>query len=62
MRTLSRAEAAEPRRRHFDSLDLRVPLVTDTSKIRMELGFSEVADPTEAVARTVADEIDRLAA
>ena len=62
IRTLSRAEVAQPRRGRYDALDLSIPLVTDTRKIRKELGYCEIVDPTDALGRTVADETGRLAA
>jgi nucleoside-diphosphate-sugar epimerase len=56
-------EETEPRARaRYDALDLTIPLVTDTGKIRAELGFREPTDGTDALARTVADETRRLAA
>jgi nucleoside-diphosphate-sugar epimerase len=61
LRRVGRTQAAGPRRSIFDSLDLAVPMVIDTGRIRGELGYGEPTDPDEALARTIADEISRAA-
>ena len=40
-------------------LDLSFPLATDTSRIRAELGFAEVATEADALQATIADELGR---
>ena len=41
------------------ALDLSVPMVLDSGRIRAELGYAEPTSPQEAIARTLADEIRR---
>ncbi|HEY0437931.1 MAG TPA: NAD-dependent epimerase/dehydratase family protein [Phenylobacterium sp.] len=60
-RRLPREAAGPARRQRLDQLDLSVPMVTDTSRIRAELGFCEVTDPTDGLDRTLSDEARRLA-
>lgn len=57
-----RHAVAEPLRARLDAMDLSLPMVTDTSKIRNELGFSELTDGSDALARTVVWEGERLGA
>jgi nucleoside-diphosphate-sugar epimerase len=59
--TLSRREVPAPLRTRLDAMDLSRPMVTDSAKIRSELGFSEVVDPTDAMARTVVWEAEKFA-
>ena len=59
LRPIPRERVAEPTRTHLDGLDLAYPLVTDTRRIRAELGYREVVDPADALRRTVEDEISR---
>jgi len=59
---LPRREVAAPLRARLDAMDLSLPMVADTGRIRRELGFSEVVDPTDAMARTVVWEGERLGA
>jgi nucleoside-diphosphate-sugar epimerase len=61
LRRVDRGAVPEPARRALDSLDLAYPMVTDTSRIRAELGYAEPTNPAEALARTVADEASRAA-
>src|SRR5262249_47915131 len=61
-RSLPPQDVEPAARARYDALDLSIPLVTDTAKIRRELGFSEPTDGTDALARTLADETERLAA
>jgi hypothetical protein len=61
-RSLPPEEVEPAARARYDALDLSIPLVTDTGKIRAALGYSEPTDGTDALARTVADETRRLAA
>jgi nucleoside-diphosphate-sugar epimerase len=42
-------------------LDLGHPMVTDTRRIRGELGYAEVTDADEALARTITDELSLAA-
>ena len=57
LRPVPREQVAEPARSHLDGLDLTYPFVTDTRRIRAELGYREVTDPADALRRTVEDEI-----
>jgi nucleoside-diphosphate-sugar epimerase len=59
LRQIPRKEVAEPVRAQLDSLDLAWPMVTDTRRIRVELGYREVADPQDALRRTIEDEAGR---
>jgi nucleoside-diphosphate-sugar epimerase len=59
LRPIPRDEVAEPLRAHLDSLDLAWPMVTDTRRIRAEIGYREVVDPQDALRRTVENEIAR---
>jgi len=61
LRTIPRAAVREPLRGQLDGLDLALPLVTDTGRTRAELGYDEPTEPSEALARTVADEARRAA-
>jgi nucleoside-diphosphate-sugar epimerase len=56
-----RAEVPAPVRARLDAMDLSLPMVTDTSRIRSELGFSEPTDGTDALARTVVWEAEKIA-
>jgi nucleoside-diphosphate-sugar epimerase len=56
---VDRAAVVEPLKSRLDGLDLGVPLATDTSRIRRELGYAEVTEPAEALRRTIEDEISR---
>jgi nucleoside-diphosphate-sugar epimerase len=59
LRPIPREEVAEPVRVQLDSLDLAWPMVTDTRRIRAELGYREVALPEDALRRTIEDELAR---
>ena len=59
---VSRDRVAGSLRARLDAMDLSQPLITDTAKIRAELGFLEPTDGTDALARTVVWEAERLAA
>ena len=59
LRPIPRDRVAEPLRAQFDSLDLAWPMVTDTRRIRAELGYREAVDPEDALRRTIEDEIAR---
>ena len=59
LRPVPRELVSEPARSHLDGLDLAYPMVTDTRRIRAELGYREVTDPEDALRRTVDDEISR---
>jgi nucleoside-diphosphate-sugar epimerase len=61
LRRVPREALPEPARRRFDALDLSYPMVTDSRRIRTELGYAEVTDAAEALRRTIADEISRAA-
>lgn len=61
VRTLSREAVAEPLRRRLDALDLSLPLVTDTRRIRDHLGYREIGGRDEAIRRTIEDEARRTA-
>lgn len=62
LRPIGRGAVTQPTRDALDALDLSVPMVTDTSRIRAHLGYLEVTDPAETLARTIEDETDRLRA
>jgi len=62
VRTLARGAVAEPLRGRLDGLDLSLPLVTDTGRIRSELGYREAVAPAEALVRTIEDEARHAAA
>jgi nucleoside-diphosphate-sugar epimerase len=62
VRTVARTAVAEPLRSQLSALDLTLPLATDTSRIRAELGYREVTDPQAALQRTIEDEHRRAAA
>jgi nucleoside-diphosphate-sugar epimerase len=53
---LARSEVAATTRVRLDALDLSFPFVTDTAKVRAELGFAEVTDGADALELTVAAE------
>ena len=59
---IERAAVTPGLRARLDAMDLSRPMVTDTGKIRSDLGFSEPTDATDALARTVIWEAERLAA
>lgn len=59
LRPIPREAVAEPLRAHLDSLDLAWPMVTDTRRIRAELGYREVAGAEDALHRTIEDEAAR---
>lgn len=59
VRTVARDAVAEPQRSRLSALDLTLPLVTDTGRIRRELGYREVTDPEAALERTIAAEAAR---
>lgn len=61
VRPVGRDQVGAPLRRVLDGLDLAIPMVTDTRRIREELGYAEVNDLNEALRRTIADEISRVA-
>jgi nucleoside-diphosphate-sugar epimerase len=52
-----RPAASTPMSAALKGLDLRFPLVTDTSLIRARLGFAEPTPPAEALRRTIEDEL-----
>ena len=56
---IPRDRVAEPVRRALDGLDLAWPMVTDTLRIRAELGYRDPTEPDEALRLTVEDEIAR---
>jgi nucleoside-diphosphate-sugar epimerase len=56
LRRVGREAAPSPFRERLDAMDLSIPMVTDTTKIRKELGFSEPTDAADALERTAADE------
>jgi nucleoside-diphosphate-sugar epimerase len=60
IRTVDRSALPPATRAALDGLDLAVPMVTDTTRIRAELSYAETADPAEALARTIADEARHL--
>ena len=60
LRTVEREAVDSGLRRRLDGMDLSYPLVTDTRRIRAELGYVEVTDPEEALRRTIEDEIGRV--
>jgi hypothetical protein len=53
---------AEPLRGRLDALDLSLPLVTDTFRLRPELGYREIVTRDGALRRTIEDERPRAAA
>jgi nucleoside-diphosphate-sugar epimerase len=59
LKPIERSAVPVPLRQVLDGLDLTYPLVTDTSRIRSELGYAEATDPDEALRRTIADELSR---
>ena len=59
LRPIPRERVAAPVRAALDSLDLAWPMVTDTRRIRAELGYREAVAPEDALRRTVEDEIAR---
>jgi nucleoside-diphosphate-sugar epimerase len=56
-RNIARTAVEPGLARKLDSLDLSCSLAISTDKIRSELAYTEVADPTVAIQRTVEDEI-----
>jgi nucleoside-diphosphate-sugar epimerase len=54
IRRIERRAVPEPVRSALDALDLTYPMVTDTRRIRTELGYAEPTDPDEALLRTAA--------
>ena len=62
MRRIARDAVPEPTRAALDALDLSVPMVTDTHRIRVDLGYREATGPADALDRTIADEARRLQA
>jgi nucleoside-diphosphate-sugar epimerase len=61
VRTVPREALPAMQQVRLDALDLSVPLVTDTGRIRRELDYVEVTPPAEAFAATAADELSRAA-
>jgi len=59
LRPVARQTLPEPTRAALDALDLAYPMVTDTRRIRDELGYAEVTTPAESLRRTVEDEAAR---
>jgi nucleoside-diphosphate-sugar epimerase len=59
LRTVPRDHVPEPLRSVLSGLDLSRPFITDSGRIRRELGFREVADPDSALRRTMDDEAVR---
>jgi nucleoside-diphosphate-sugar epimerase len=57
-----RAQAPARLRAQLDAMDLTQRLVIDSGRIRRDLGFSDAVDPTDAMARTVVWEGQRLGA
>ncbi len=57
-----REAVASPLRERLDAMDLSLPMVTETGKIRSQLGFSEPTDPMDGLERVVAEEVQRLRA
>jgi nucleoside-diphosphate-sugar epimerase len=55
-RSVARESVAEPRRTQLGGLDLSLPFVTDTGRIRRELGYGEVTAPADALQRTIEHE------
>lgn len=62
MRRIARDAVPEPTRATLDALDLSIPMVTDTNRMRVDLGYREATGPAEALDRTIADEARRLRA
>ncbi len=56
---VARSEVPAPLAQQLAALDLSVSNVMDTSRIRSELGYFEPVSETEALKRTIADEIGR---
>lgn len=59
VRRLPREAVPEGVRGALDALDLSVPMVLDSGRIRAELAYAEPTPLPEAIARTLADEIRR---
>lgn len=59
VRLLERTAVPESFARALDAMDLSYPMIVDTSRIRRELGFVEPTSESEALRRTIADEIGR---
>jgi nucleoside-diphosphate-sugar epimerase len=53
LRLAPRAAVREAHRAALDALDLAYPMVTDSRKIRRELGYRSVVDPEVALRRTI---------
>jgi hypothetical protein len=53
---VARDGVAESLRAQLDALDLTLPFVTDTGRIRRELGYGEVTAPADALQRTIEHE------
>jgi len=62
LRRIARDAVPEPTRAALAALDLSVPMVTDSHRIRVDLGYREAAGSAEALDRTIADEARRLQA
>lgn len=59
VRRIAREAVDEPLRSRLNAMDLTYPLALDSRRIRTELGYGEVTDPEEALARTIEDEMRR---
>jgi nucleoside-diphosphate-sugar epimerase len=59
VRALDRDKVASPTRERLDAMDLSIRLVTDTARIRAEIGYGEITDPADALDRTLAAEAVR---
>jgi len=59
LRPVPRDQVTEPLQAQLASLDLAWPMVTDTRRIRAELGYREVVDAEDALRRTIEDETAR---
>ncbi|MGH6965045.1 MAG: NAD-dependent epimerase/dehydratase family protein [Phenylobacterium sp.] len=62
VRLMDRELVPAATRAALDALDLNIPMVADTTRIRAGLGYLEVTDPAEALARTIEDETRRIRA
>ncbi len=62
LRLIDRRQVPESTRPLLDALDLDIPLVTDSRRIRAELGYREPTGLAEALNRTIEDEARRTRA
>ena len=62
VRGIGREAVPEPTRAALNALDLGVPMVTDTRRIRTDLGYREAVDPATTLERTIEDEARRARA